>query len=77
LERVEILRGPQNTLYGRSSLGGVINVVTRKPTNEFEFKNSISYGNYDTFKTQASVSGPLVEDTTKRTSPIKSILRSP
>ena len=62
LERVEILRGPQNTLYGRSSLGGVINVVTRKPTNEFEFKNSISYGNYDTFKAQASVSGPLVED---------------
>ncbi len=62
LERVEILRGPQNTLYGRSSLGGVINVVTRKPTNEFELKNSISYGNYDTFKAQTSISGPLVED---------------
>ena len=61
LERVEILRGPQNTLYGRSSLGGVINVVTRKPTNEFEFKNSNRYGNYDTFKAQASVSGTLVD----------------
>ena len=62
LERVEILRGPQNTLYGRSSLGGVINVVTRQPTNKFEFKNSISYGNFDDFKAQASISGPLVED---------------
>ncbi|PMB15553.1 TonB-dependent receptor domain-containing protein [Fischerella thermalis] len=62
LERVEVLRGPQNTLYGRSSLGGVVNVITKRPTNEFEFSNSISYGNYDDFRTQASISGPLIED---------------
>jgi iron complex outermembrane receptor protein len=62
LERVEVLRGPQNTLYGRSSLGGVVNVITKKPTNKFEFSNAISYGSYDNFQTQASISGPLVED---------------
>lgn len=62
IERIEVLRGPQNTLYGRSSLGGVVNVITRRPTNEFEFRNSLSYANYDHFESQLSVSGPIVED---------------
>ncbi|MGD1908239.1 MAG: TonB-dependent receptor domain-containing protein [Leptolyngbyaceae cyanobacterium] len=62
LERVEILRGPQSTLYGRSSIGGVVNVVTRRPTNEFEFNGAGSYGNFDDLNVQAGVSGPLVED---------------
>ncbi|BDM77387.1 TonB-dependent receptor domain-containing protein [Acaryochloris marina] len=62
LERVEVLRGPQNTLYGRSSAGGVVNIISRRPTNDFEFKGAASYGNFDAFKTQVSVSGPIVED---------------
>jgi iron complex outermembrane receptor protein len=62
LERVEVLRGPQNTLYGRSSLGGVVNVITRRPTNEFEFIGSTSYGSFNDFETQLSVSGPVSED---------------
>ncbi|MEM9484319.1 MAG: TonB-dependent receptor [Cyanobacteria bacterium P01_F01_bin.116] len=62
LERIEVLRGPQNTLYGRSALGGVVNVITRRPTNEYEFKGAASYGSYEDFESQLSVSGPIVED---------------
>ncbi|MEM9004434.1 MAG: TonB-dependent receptor, partial [Cyanobacteria bacterium P01_F01_bin.86] len=62
LERVEVLRGPQNILYGRSSLGGVVNIITRRPTNEFEVNTALSLGSYEAFDAQASVSGPIIED---------------
>ncbi|BAY81679.1 TonB-dependent receptor [Calothrix parasitica NIES-267] len=62
LERIEVLKGPQSTLYGRNSQAGVVNIITRKPSNSFEYRGSASYGSYDSFNTQASVSGPLVED---------------
>ncbi|MEM6840491.1 MAG: TonB-dependent siderophore receptor [Cyanobacteria bacterium P01_C01_bin.120] len=62
LDRIEVLRGPQNILYGRSASGGVVNIVTRRPTNEYEFGVAASYGNFDDFETQLSVSGPIVED---------------
>lgn len=62
LERIEVLRGPQNTLYGRSSSGGVVNIVTRRPSNEPEFKATVGYGSYDHFETQLSVSGPIQAD---------------
>ncbi|MEM9804845.1 MAG: TonB-dependent receptor, partial [Cyanobacteria bacterium P01_D01_bin.56] len=62
IERIEVLRGPQNTLYGRSSAGGVINVISRRPTNEYEFKAAASYGSFEDLETQLSVSGPIVED---------------
>ena len=62
LERIEVLKGPQNTLYGRSALGGVVNIITRRPTNEYEFKGAASYGSYEDLETQLSVSGPIVED---------------
>ncbi|MEM9487116.1 MAG: TonB-dependent receptor plug domain-containing protein, partial [Cyanobacteria bacterium P01_F01_bin.116] len=63
LERIEVLRGPQSTLYGRSAFSGVVNVITQKPTNEYEFGTAIRYGNFDDFEVQGNVSGPLVEDT--------------
>jgi iron complex outermembrane recepter protein len=62
LERVEVLRGPQGTLYGRSSIAGVVNIVTQKPTNTFEFKSNVGYGNFSAFDLGASVSGPILKD---------------
>ncbi|MGD1896974.1 MAG: TonB-dependent receptor [Phormidesmis sp.] len=62
LERVEVLRGPQSTLYGRSALSGVVNVVTQKPTNEPEFGIAARYGNFNDAEVQANASGPLIED---------------
>jgi iron complex outermembrane receptor protein len=62
LERVEVLRGPQNTLYGRSSQAGVVNIITRRPTDEFEFSGTVGYGAYNDLDLRASTSGPIVED---------------
>ncbi|NEP59283.1 MAG: TonB-dependent receptor [Symploca sp. SIO2G7] len=62
LERVEILRGPQGTLYGRNAQAGVVNIVTRKPTNIFEFSGNASYGNFDAFNIGVSVSGPIEQN---------------
>lgn len=62
LERVEVLRGPQNVIYGRNALGGVVNLITRKPSDELEFKGSASYGNFDNLDLKAGISGPLIED---------------
>lgn len=62
LERVEVLRGPQSTLYGRSAIAGVVNIITSKPSNEWEFNASTSYGNFNNFEFQGAISGPLVED---------------
>ena len=62
IERVEVLRGPQGTLYGRNSVGGTINIITRKPDNEFHAKAQLTAGNYDLWRQEGYVSGPLVKD---------------
>lgn len=62
IERIEVLRGPQGTLYGRNSLGGVINVVTKKPGNEMRFGVEQTFGRYHNSATSAYVRAPLVED---------------
>jgi iron complex outermembrane receptor protein len=61
-ERIEVLRGPQGTLYGRNSAGGTINIVTRSPDNEVRAKASAEYGNFESVRLTGSASGPLIED---------------
>lgn len=63
VERVEVLRGPQGTLYGKNTLGGAINVITRAPSNQFKGSVIGSYaGPDDSWFVAGSVSGPIVRD---------------
>ena len=60
--RVEVLRGPQGTMYGKDSMGGVINIITRDPSNTTEGSVSAEYSSYDTKETAFDISTPLVDD---------------
>jgi iron complex outermembrane receptor protein len=62
LARVEVLRGPQGTLYGRNATGGVVNFILNKPTNEFESTVSAGASTYGGKKASGIVSGPLIDD---------------
>ena len=59
LERVEVLKGPQGTLYGRNVTGGAINFITRKPSQEFDSSFEASYGRYDLVEIEAAVGSSL------------------
>jgi iron complex outermembrane receptor protein len=59
LARVEVLKGPQGTLFGRNSTGGLISIITQKPTNERSAYGSIEVGNYDTINVEAGVNLPV------------------
>lgn len=61
-ERVEVLRGPQGTLYGRNTTGGAINVITKKPTGELRGRASASFGSRDTVRALADVDLPRFGD---------------
>jgi iron complex outermembrane recepter protein len=62
VDRVEILRGPQGTLYGRNADAGTINVVTKDPTPQFSGIAKLAGGTYGLFRPEAAVSGPLSGD---------------
>lgn len=59
IERIEVLRGPQGTLYGRNATGGAVNIVTNRPTDILEGNLQLTVGNYDRFRVAGAVSGPL------------------
>ncbi len=61
LERIEVLRGPQGTLFGRNASAGLINIVTKAPEFTFGAKGELTYGNYDYWRLSGSVTGPLSE----------------
>ena len=62
IERVEVLRGPQGTLYGRNSPGGAVKLITRQPSDEFEAYAEVGAGNLNARIYNARVSGPLSSD---------------
>jgi iron complex outermembrane receptor protein len=62
IEQIEVLRGPQGTLYGKNTTAGAINVTSRKPSFTPEVRVEASAGNYDFIQGKASVSGPIIDD---------------
>ena len=61
LDRVEILEGPQGTLYGKNTAGGAINIISRRPTDNFEGYVDVDYSRWETTDLTAAVSGPLTD----------------
>ena len=61
IERTEILRGPQGTLYGRNSVGGTINVISKRPTEDFEGEVRASGGNYGYYRGEGLLRGPITD----------------
>jgi len=62
VERVEILRGPQGTLYGRNAIGGTVNVISVRPTEDFYAEVRAIAENYDFTNLQAAISGPIADN---------------
>ncbi|RYD55893.1 MAG: TonB-dependent receptor [Sphingomonadales bacterium] len=61
IDRIEVLRGPQGTLFGRNASAGLINIVSKSPSFTFGGKAEASYGNYNYWRASGSVTGPLSE----------------
>ncbi len=61
IDRVEVLRGPQGTLFGKNASAGVLNIVTARPSNTFGGVASLSYATLDERKLRGSVTGPLID----------------
>ncbi len=62
IERIEVLRGPQGTLYGKDAIGAVVNIITKAPDNRWHGKIGTEYSSWNTWHTQASVNGPIIGD---------------
>jgi iron complex outermembrane receptor protein len=68
VDRIEVLRGPQGTLYGRNSIGGAINIISRRPTKDFYGEVRTLYDNYGQHIEEGAFSGPLTDNVQFRVS---------
>ncbi len=66
VERLEVLRGPQGTLYGRNATGGSINIITKKPQDEFEGFVDATYGNYNALRLRGAINVPVSDNISAR-----------
>lgn len=62
IERIEVVRGPQGVLYGKNTIAGAVNFITKKPTDEFEAAAAGTYGNLNAYTIDAMANLPLVDD---------------
>jgi len=62
LERVEILRGPQGTLFGKNSIGGAVRLISKKPSNKFEASVEGTYGSFERLDLRGMINLPLIDD---------------
>ncbi|MBW1810119.1 MAG: TonB-dependent receptor [Deltaproteobacteria bacterium] len=62
VERIEVLRGPQSTLYGRNTASGAINVITKKPTSRWEARIGYGPSSFDSHRAELYAGGPLIAD---------------
>ncbi|MCX6204864.1 MAG: TonB-dependent receptor [Bacteroidetes bacterium] len=62
VERIEVLRGPQSTLYGRNAMAGVINIITKQPSNTISGSASYSIGNYGQNRMNLSIKAPIIKN---------------
>lgn len=73
MERIEVLPGPQGTLYGFSAAGGAINFITRKPTDNFGADFNVEVGNYDAVKATGAINVPLSSGLAMRVAAIRQV----
>jgi outer membrane receptor protein involved in Fe transport len=66
IERVEVLRGPQGTLFGRNASAGIISIYSKRPEFEFGGFAEATYGNFDNIRLQAGLTGPITQDLAAR-----------
>jgi iron complex outermembrane recepter protein len=62
IDRIEVLRGPQGTYFGRNSVGGAINITTKQPTNDFFAEASVQYSSFNTVDSHAILNLPLIDN---------------
>ena len=62
IENIEVLKGPQGTLFGRNTEGGAVNIVTKRPSGEFKSNTTLGFGNYGSYKVESHIDLPEFND---------------